>query len=164
MATPNGNAGAASVQDDVERLRRILDKDEYAVYRRSAADADRFNLSEWIVKQLKKLFPSVDVPPGAGKAVEYGLIVLLLAAAVFAIVWISRQLVRNARLRTWSELQAQAAGSRRKRCCGKRRSWRRASGGAKRFAPVFSRCWAVSSSRAGSASSAGKRIGITPTS
>lgn len=110
MTSPNGKPEApATAQDDLERLRRILNRDEYTVYHDRAA-ADRFSLSEWIAKQLKKLFPSFDIPPGAGKAVEYGLAVLLLAVAVFAIVWISRQLVRSARLRGWAELQEQAAG------------------------------------------------------
>ncbi|MFC0211269.1 DUF4129 domain-containing protein [Paenibacillus chartarius] len=107
MSSPGSESTA--VQEELEQLESILSREEYTVYLRQAK-GDGFDLFEWIGRQLSKLFPTFELPPGTGKAFEYAVYIALLAIIVIAIVWLSRQLVRRGRIRAWAELQEEAAG------------------------------------------------------
>ncbi|WP_409343161.1 DUF4129 domain-containing protein [Paenibacillus sp. MBLB4367] len=88
-----------SVPDDKERLRDILERDEYRAYDQSGGGTSLWELFGRWLKKLFDFFPSLHVSDGAGSAIAYALAVVVFGLLVWAIYWFSKQLVRQGAFR-----------------------------------------------------------------
>ncbi|SEP00688.1 hypothetical protein [Paenibacillus sp. OV219] len=88
-----------NVSEDKDRLRSILERDEYTVYHH---ESNNNTLSEWLrglLRKLMDLFPSVHMSRGQESITTYALAAIILALLIAALYWFAKQMVRQGQIR-----------------------------------------------------------------